>query len=458
MNILLINSPGKISFISPPLGLLYIAANLRKDGHEVYITDYNLEKLDYQKIIKFIREKNIKIAGISIVTPKVYNAMELANAIKAGLPKISIIAGGPHPTLMPEQLLKDCNGFDYVIQREGELRFRELVNRLERNISIEDMDGLAFRKNDQIINHPAQTFIQDLDSLPMPARDLIDVIKYSNYMKTGVYPVTTMMTSRGCPFQCIYCSKPVTGFGFRALKPENVIKEIDFLINNYGIKEIIFYDDSFTIHRPRVMELCDLMIKEGINAKIRWQCETRVNIVDEELLKKMKMAGCYLIAYGIESGSDRVLGILRKGTTTNQIIKAVELTKKASIQVLGYFMLGIPGENEQEIKKTIQFSKDLNVDFAQFSIATAYPGTMLYQMAKEQNKITDDWSKSMYALGGKPTISLSDVPIDKLYYYTKKAYRSFYFRPSYLWERMLQIKSVNDLIYNLKGLKTLLKV
>ena len=456
MNILLINSPGKISFISPPLGLLYIAAALREDGHKIYITDYNLEKLDYSKIINFILEKNIKTVGISIVTPKVYNAIELANAIREKLPKISIIAGGPHPTLMSEQLLKDCNAFDYIIQREGEWRVRELINRLEKNIPIDDIEGLTFRKNGKIINNHAQTFIQNLDSLPMPARDLIDILKYSDYMKTGVYPVTTMMTSRGCPFQCIYCSKPVTGFGFRAISPENVIKEIESLIDKYGVKEIIFYDDSFTIHRPRLMEICDLIIQKEI--KVRWQCETRVNIVDEELLKKMKQAGCYLIAYGIESGSNRVLQLLRKGITTDQVKKAVDFTKKAGIQVLGYFMLGIPGETEEEIRQTIKFSKNLNIDFAQFSIATAYPGTVLYQIAEEQNKITGDWSKSMYALGGKPMISLSDVPIDKLYYYTKKAYRSFYFRPSYVWKKMAAIRSIGDLLYNFKGLKTLLKI
>jgi radical SAM superfamily enzyme YgiQ (UPF0313 family) len=301
-----------------------------------------------------------------------------------------------------------------------------------------------------------KNFIENLDSLPIPSRELIDMKKYSAHLKTQNTPATTIMTSRGCPFQCIYCSKPITGSKLRSVSPENVIKEIEHLINNYGIKEIIFYDDSFTLDRERAIKICDLIIQKNI--RIKWQCETRVNLVDEGLLKKMKQAGCATIAYGIESGSNRVLNILKKGITTEQIKTAVGMTKKAGIQTIGYFMLGIPGETEKEITQTINFAKSLSLDFAQFAIATAYPGTELYQMAKEQNKLTNDWSKSIYALGGKPTVSLSEIDIDKLYKYAKKAYHEFYFRPKYILNRIKKIKSPKNLIYNLRGLKTLIKI
>lgn len=456
MKILLINPPGKVSFISPPLGLLYIAASLKEDGHEISLIDYNLEKIDNQKLSDFIKEKRIEAVGISIVTPKVYNAIELAAAIKKHFPEIIIIAGGPHATLMPKQLLNDCPSLNFIIQGEGEFRMKDLINSIEKALPTDKIDGLTFRKNDKIINNPPQKFIEDLNVLPMPAREMVDIIKYSGYMKTRFFPATTMMTSRGCPFQCIYCSKPVTGIRVRSISPENVIKEILYLIDNFGVKEIIFYDDTFTLNRKRVIKICDLLIQKGI--KIKWQCETRVNLVDEELLIKMKQAGCYLIAYGIESGSDRVLKILKKGISLEQIKKAVEMTKKAGIQIIGYFMMGVPGETEEEIKQTVRFSRELPIDFAQFAIATAYPGTELYQIAKEQNKLTDDWSKSIYALGGKPLISLSDVPIDKLYSYMKTAYRSFYFRPRYILGKIKKIKSPSDLIYNLRGLKTLFRI
>ncbi|MBU1255810.1 radical SAM protein, partial [Patescibacteria group bacterium] len=192
---------------------------------------------------------------------------------------------------------------------------------------------------------------------------------------------------------------------------------------------------------------------------INWKCETRVNLVDQELLNLMKKAGCYMICYGIESGNQKILDILKKGITLEQIEKAIIITKKAKIKILGYFMIGIPQETEKNIKETINFAKKLNPDYAQFSIATAYPGTELYQIAEKQGKITKDFSDSFYALTRqKKIISLCDIKSKVLQKYLKKAYYSFYFRPSYIIQRIYKIKSFNDLIYNLKGLKALLRI
>ena len=456
MNILLINPPGKISFISPPLGLLYIAASLKEDGHNVSIVDYNLEKIKQDDLCRIVVERKIEAVGISVVTPKVHGAMELAKFVKRKFPEIIVIAGGPHATLVPEELMKECPAIDFIIQGEGEIRSKELFSKLKNKTDYGNVDGLVFRRGGQIINNKAKDYIADLNTLAMPAREVVDIKHYASKLKTSVYPATTMMTSRGCPFRCIYCSKPVTGSRIRSVSPEKVLEEIEKLVSRHGIREIIFYDDSFTVDKPRIMKICDMILKRKI--KIRWQCETRVNLVDQEMLNKMKEAGCYLVAYGIESGSDRVLAILKKGIIKEQVIKAIEISKKASIQIIGYFMMGIPGETEEEIKQTISFAKELDIDFAQFSIATAYPGTELYQIAKAQNKINPDWSKSIYALGGKPLISLSDVPVDKLYYYIKKAYSSFYFRPAYILKKINSIKSIRDLIYNARGLFTLLKI
>jgi anaerobic magnesium-protoporphyrin IX monomethyl ester cyclase len=247
----------------------------------------------------------------------------------------------------------------------------------------------------------------------------------------------------------------VTGSKLRALTPENVISEIEFLIREYKIREIIFYDDSFTLDQDRAMKICELIIQRGI--KIKWQCETRVNLVNNELLKKMKQAGCYLIAYGIESGSEKVLKILKKGVSIIQIRNAIDITRKVGIKMIGYFMVGIPGETEDEIKQTIKFSKELDIDFAQYAVATAYPGTELFQIAKSQNKISGDWSKSIYALGTLPIVSLSDISEKVLASYIRKAYRSFYFRPSYIIRKIKGIKTYDDFLYYIRGLKTLLK-
>jgi radical SAM superfamily enzyme YgiQ (UPF0313 family) len=419
------------------------------------LLDYGIDELDRDALLNKIRDEGFGLVGISIVTPKVYDAMELAEFVKSNFPDIVIVAGGPHATLVPEEVLTGCPSIDYVIQGEGELLLNELIKRLEEGNPPDDLDGITYRKYGNIINNPHKEYIADLNILPMPDRSVIDLNRYSSFLKTSLAPATTVMTSRGCPYRCIYCSKPVTGEKVRAITPENAIKEIEFLIKEHGVKEIIFYDDSFTIKKKRAIEICDLIIQKGI--KIKWQCETRVNLVDEELLRKMKEAGCYLIAYGLESGSDNVLKILKKGVTTAQIEEAVRITKKVGIQITGYFMLGIPGETEDDIKKTIKLAKNLNVDYAQFAVATAFPGTELYQIAKDKDKITKDWSKSIYALGGKPIISLSDVPIDRLDYFVRKAYRSFYFRPSYVFNKIRKIKSLKDLLFNLRGFKTLLK-
>lgn len=456
MTILLINPPGKTSFICPPLGLAYVAAGLQKSNHRVIILDYLLEKFEEKKLLEIIRKENSPIVGITAVTPNIEKALYLAKMIKTNFPDRIIVLGGPHATLKPEETLKKSKNIDYILRGEGDARFSKLIEYILKKENPQNLPGLTFRKNEEIINTPNANFIGNLDELPLPARELLNIKEYSNRLSSFKKPVTTIFTSRGCPYNCIYCSKPITGNEFRARSPENVISEIILLKNKYGIKELQFYDDTFTLDRERILTICQLLI--GNKIKIQWKCETRVNLIDKELLKTMKQAGCYLIAYGIESGSQRILNVLKKNITIEQIKEAIKLTKKSDIKTLGYFMLGIPTENEEEIKQTIRFSKKLELDYAQFSIATAYPETELYKMAEQSGKINNDWSKSIYALGGKPTISLSNIPINKLYDYIKKAYRSFYFRPQFIFEKIKKIKSFNDLIYNIKGLFTLLKI
>ncbi|MBU4285010.1 B12-binding domain-containing radical SAM protein [Patescibacteria group bacterium] len=456
MTILLINPPGKKSLVCPPLGLAYLAATLQKLNYRVIILDYLLEKFSEEKLLKFIKKENASIIGLTAVTPNIKKALYLAEIIKKKFPEKIIILGGAHATLKPNEVLEKTESIDYVFRGEGEIRFPKLVEYILKKQNPENLPGLTFRRNKQIINTPDADFIENLDELPFPARELLNIKRYSKYLNSLKKPATTIFTSRGCPHHCIYCSKPITGTKFRPRSPENIISEIELLKNKYGIKELQFYDDTFTLDRKRVLKICQLLIENKI--KIQWKCETRVNLVDKELLKIMKKAGCYLIAYGIESGSQRVLNFLKKGTTIEQIKNTVEITKGVNIQMLGYFILGIPTESEEEIKRTIKFSKELNLDYVQFAIATAYPGTELYEIAKQSRKINNDWSKSFYALSAKPLISLSDVSINKLRRYLKTAYRSFYFRPKYIWKRISSIKSLKDLLYNLRGLKILTKI
>lgn len=456
MKILLINPPGKTSFITPPLGLLYLAASLRKAGHQPLILDFLLEKFDQNSLFKIITQ-GVKVIGISAVTPLIHNAIFLADLIKKKFPEKIIVLGGPHPTLLPKETLENCQGVDFIIKGEGEERINSFIDYLEGKKKEEGLDGIAFKKDGEIIDLPQKKYIENLDNLPFPARELVSIEKYSEVLDSAKKPATTLITSRGCPFKCIYCSKPVFGNFFRARTPENILKEIEFLKEKYKIKEIIFYDDSFTLDRERIIKLCQLLIEKNLN--ISWKCETRVNLIDEELLQLMKKAGCHLIGYGIESGNQEILNILKKGITIAAIQKAVKMTKKAKIDALGYFMLGIPGETEKEIKETINFAKSLNLDFVQFSIATAYPGTELYALAETQGKLPKDFQGAFYALGSQEEItSLCDLTPQILKSYLKKAYRSFYLRPSYISQKISKIRSSTDIIFYLKGLRKLIKL
>jgi len=456
MKILLINPPGKTSFVTPPLSLMYLAASLRNVGHQPQILDFLLEKPDQDSFFRIINQ-GVEMIAISAVTPLIDNAISLANFIKQKLPEKIIVFGGPHPTLLARETLENCPSIDFIVKGEGEERFNALLDYLEGEKKEEELDGIAFRRDGEIIDLPQKKYIENLDDLPLPARDLVPIERYSEILESEEKPATTLITSRGCPFHCIYCSKPIFGKIFRARSPENILKEIEFLKEKYKIREIIFYDDIFTFNRERIIRLCQLMVEKKLN--IIWKCETRVNFVDDELLQMMKKAGCYLIGYGIESGSQRVLNILKKGITIEGIEKAIEMTKKAGIGVLGYFMMGIPGETEREIKETINFAKSLDVDFALFSIATPYPGTELYQIAQSLGKIPKSWENSFYTLGSSESIiSLCDLDSEILRKYQKIAYRSFYFRPIYIRKKLLKLKSPKTLKRYLRGVKILLKI
>jgi len=455
MKILLINPPGKTSFIAPPLGLMSLAASLRNSGHFPKILDYLIENFNQDSIIKNVQKADL--IGITAVSPHINNALNLASLIKKEFPDKIIVLGGAHASLLPQETIKNNPFIDFLIRGEGEIRIIQLIEYIQNQRKLEELDGIVFKKDGEIINLQPKKFIQNLDDLPIPAYDLIPFKKYSLYLQGQFQPAITMLTSRGCPFNCIYCSKPVFGSFLRTRSPESILEEIFFLKKSYNIKEIIFYDDTFTLNRQRIIDLCRLLIQE--NLKINWKCETRVNLVDEELLKIMKKAGCYLISYGLESGNQRILDVLKKGINLKEIKKAVQLTHEVEIETLGYFMLGIPGETEKEIEQTIDLAKKLKLDYAQFSIATAYSGTELYEIARSKGKLPKDFSAGFYALTKqKNIVSLCDINVEALKKYLKKAYYSFYLRPFYLWKRLKNIKTLNDLYYNLRGIKMLLKI
>ena len=378
--------------------------------------------------------------------------------IKTASPNLPIILGGAHATLLPKETLATAPEVDIIIRGGGEETVVELMRALENKQPLSNVAGISYRKDGEVVTNPAWSGSIDLDSLPFLAYHLLPWRKYRPHPPHGrALPFAAIITSRGCPYNCCYCSKPIFGTKFRGQSPARVLEEVAYLNKKFGIREIAFYDDVFTLDKKRAYNIADGIIRSGL--KIYWTCETRVNLIDKELLQHIKRAGCYSIAYGIESGSPEMLSTIDKGISLEQVEQAVRLSREAGLQVIGYFMIGSPGESPQTIRQTIQFAKRLKLDFAQFAVTTPFPGTKLYERYLIERKgAVIPWESFVYAGSGgavTPVFESNLLSREDIQYWARRAYREFYLRPSYLWQRMRSVKSFGDLKVSVRGLSML---
>jgi len=461
MNILLINPPrfneiiaDNPSFIdeergyNPPLGLLYIAAYLKKfTNHNIKVLDAQVEELNYDEDFKKkIIQINPDCVCITVMTFTLIDVLKTIKLIRGAEKKLEkkivIVLGGPHATIYPEETL-NLEGVDCVITGEGEIPFLKLVQALEKKISPLKVPGLVYNSNGKIIKNPASGFIENLDALPFPARHLTPIKKYNSILG-GPHVVTTMFTSRGCPFSCAFCDRPHMGQKFRARSPKNVVDEMEEC-KKMGIDEILIYDDTFTVQRQRVLDICSEILKR--NLKILWDVRARVDTVDEEMLSRMKQAGLTRIHFGVEAGSDKILKILNKGITTDQVKKAFALARKNKIETLAYFMIGSPKETKEDIKKSINLARKLKAEFVHATILTPYPATKLYQQALEKGVIKSDYWRE-FAKNPKKDIKTQyweqDFTREELFDLLTKFYRRFYGRPSFILKKLIKIKNLTD--------------
>ena len=305
--VLLVNPPGELKNSILPLGLASIAAYLRNNDIDVRAIDALVEELNFKEFEDRVSQGGADIIGIYMTSPRYGEGKRACEACKKALPNSVIIAGGPHPSALPAETLQEIPQLDICGIGEGEITMLELVKAIENNAPLSQIDGIAFRDKNtgEIIITKPRDFIKNLDDIPFPARDLFPLKKYKTLPPYGrKSPYFTTITSRGCPFNCAYCSKDVFRNIFRARSPKNVVDEIEELISKYHAQEIQFYDDDFTLDMKRAEEICDEILRRGI--KIRWSCLTRVDLVNENLLKKIKKAGCWMIAYGVESGNQKI--------------------------------------------------------------------------------------------------------------------------------------------------------
>lgn len=430
-----------------PLGLAYIAAALEKSGHQIAIVDIDIEgKNAESKLRKTYQNLNPQIVGFYAMTWTYPQAKDLAKRFKGINPKIITVIGGPDVTCLPQDSL-ELGDFDFGVISEGEKTIIELVDRLEgkNNLELNQILSLAFKKDGQIIINPPRPLIEDLDTISFPARHLLPIKKYFDVFSRKKH-FATIMATRGCPFNCIFCDrKNRMGRNWRVRSPENIAQEIKEIIDQYNIKEFMFFDDNLIVDKKWGMELCRKL--KLLN--IIWECRNRVDLLDEEMLKAMKEAGCYRVRLGFEAGDNRILKVLKKGITVEQSLRCAQLCKKVGIEIYGYFMIGAPTETPQTIEKTIDLALKIDPSFAIFSKTILIPGSELFDYGVSTGQIDKDyWKRFLEGKenNGAPSLSSKELPEELVAKYVKKADRKFYFRIGFILKKLLAIKSFGHLI------------
>ncbi|MFW9794046.1 MAG: B12-binding domain-containing radical SAM protein [Candidatus Thorarchaeota archaeon] len=422
-----------LEYTSPPLGIGYVASYIREHGkHDVKIHDgllRNSNSSDFNTVLSSFSPDVVGISGQT--TPSIHDVYRTAKAVKNYNPAILVVVGGAHVTFQDKQVLRDCPEIDVVVRGEGEVTMHALLEKVNEGHSFSNVVGTTSRRNGTIGKNPDRPFISDLDCLPFPAYDLLRLHQY--FPKGNRF--APMITSRGCPYRCTFCSSSrITGKRWRGRSPENVIQEIQYLQDKYRVRDITFIDDLFTFDHQRVADICELINEEADD--ITWTCSSRADIISRhpEMASWLKRAGCHTIYIGAESGSQRILNKIKKGIQLTQIVRSVGIAKKVGLQVVLSFILGIPGETEEDMRSTIDFACRLDPDLAQFTICTPYPGTPMYDEAMENDWISaKDWSEFTVI---EPVLDLPELSRASIKKHLKRAYYKFYSRPCLIWKQI----------------------
>ncbi|MCS7139642.1 MAG: B12-binding domain-containing radical SAM protein [Candidatus Nezhaarchaeota archaeon] len=430
---------------APPLGLAWIASVLESHGHEVKIIDSPTLGLSITDFVNAVKSWSPSIVGLSSLTPTIKLAYKAARAVKTVDRDIKVIVGGPHATFMWHEVLNSCRDIDYVVLGEGERSMLMLVEAIERGCIPRHVQGIALRneQGEPVCTGPWRSV--DLDSIPPPARHLLPMDKYTLFDKP--IRVIHLMASRGCPYGCIFC---VTSYFFgrrvRYRRVDSVLDEIAECKDKYKTRTFVFTDDELTINKRWMNDFLRGLRERGLD--IRWTCGSRVDTVDDELLRKMYSHGCKTIYFGVESGSQRTLERIGKRISLNQVQRVFETIRRIGGTMVATFMLGFPWETISDMKQTLKFALKLDPDYAQFTYATPYPGTPLYEMAKSHNLIVDhDWSHYTTL---RPVMRGFHFTLKDLESIFREAYRRFYLRLRFMVKqvKMKAFKSLLRIVFN----------
>ena len=456
MKVCLINPPWEVKKGSiwsqvrssmPALGLLYIAAYLESKGIECDVLDFQATLASQEEIEATIKIGNYDFYGITATTPLAHNAYRISKFIKREKTGAKVVLGGVHPTALPEESFVEGDA-DYVVRGEGE----EIFYRLISGENAAFIDGISYVKDGKVMHVGSAGIVHDLDSLPYPAFHKVDLSLYKpavgGYKRT---PAINMTATRGCPGKCTFCNS--AAIKLRKRSAQHIFGEMEMLVREYGIKEICFYDDTFTVYPENIKQLCALIVENGLD--ITWSCFARTDCVNDEMLEQMKRAGCHQVMYGIESASPQILINIKKPIQKEKNVIAVALARKHGITSRCTFMLGNPGETPETIDETIDFALELDPDIALFNITVPYPGTEMFDWAdKNGYLLTKDWREYDLSV---PVMSLPDAPVKTLQLKYKEAFRRFYFRPIYVLRQVKRLLSISELRILLEGIKSLLK-
>jgi len=422
---------------SPSLGLAYLAAMSEKRGDEVRVLDMEVEDTPLQQVV---REHDPEVIGLTANTIQIKGAWQVATELKQ-ITAAPIVLGGPHPTFLAAESVERPE-IDIVVRGEGELTWVDLCTHLGQGKRLETVEGIAYQRDGTVIHNPDRAVISDVDSLPLPAYHLFKMERYTNLQPTldhiegDSYP---LLSSRGCPYRCTYCSQ-ILPRRWRARSAQNVVAEWHWLVKELGAKEIGVLDDSFNIDRQRVLEICDLITAEGLN-HVPWIMINgiRANLVDEELLGRMREAGCIRTAFGVESGNQRILdSVIDKHLTLAHVRAAFKAAKAVGMETIGFFIIGLPGETEETMDDTIRFACELDPIVANFSMATPFPGTEMYNQVLEKGRLlVEDWDDFAF-FENKAQFETDDMPAELVARKWREAYRRFYLRPGRMASTLLR--------------------
>ena len=456
----------KISLVNPPplkgvyrhqlylpIGLAYLAAVLEEDGHDVTVIDCPAQMIDLKQLKKKLASFQPKLIGITSMTPTIQSAFLSAQTAKEACPDAMVVIGGPHATFMDEQVLAEEQTIDVVVRGEGEETLLELTQNISNPQALKNIEGITFRNKGQTVRTANRPPIQNLDELPHPAYKYFSLENYRLYGRK----MLPIMTSRGCPSQCSFCTTArMFGKAFRARSPKNIVDEMEWLRDVHGADAFSFYDDTFTLNKKRAVAICEEIKNRKIG--LPWDCQTRVSKVSEDLLATMRDANCQQVFFGVESGCQTILDAVNKGTTVEQNKKAIKMAKDAGLFVAISVIIGYPGETRDMLMQTIDLVKKAEPDDVYICVATPYPGTDLRRLVEKMGyEISNDWGRydTTTPIFKNPNLSAEDIK--KL----RTAFYNSFYSPKYVlrhifkgnfYSKVMARTAVNHILWRIKSI------